>query len=95
MQYYFNFVRAQAVIVNLGSANQKLKALLEQQDIDVRNAVRQWDSEAEKQYKAAKARWDAAADQLPVILTGASQTLSGVSDLLFRTENQNAASWQR
>lgn len=92
--FTFNFAMADAVLDDVARVNQRIERALDELEVNVERGLADWESEdAKTAYRAAKVRWDQAAQQMNTFLGSARQTLSSVSDNYKETEKSNANLW--
>ncbi|GAA0389182.1 hypothetical protein GCM10009541_35300 [Micromonospora gifhornensis] len=92
--FTFNFGLADAVLDDVTRINQRIEQALNELEVNVERGLDGWESEeAKTAYRAAKMRWDQAAQQMNTFLERARRTLMTVSDNYGATEKANASYW--
>jgi WXG100 family type VII secretion target len=82
------------VAAEMMDANTRIKSDLDQMHSDLQASLRAWQSPSSKsQYESRKARWDSAANQMPVSLQVASSTLQNITTRMNNTETAITDSW--
>lgn len=83
-----------SVASEMVDANTRVKSELDQMHSDLQASLSAWQSPSSKpQYEARKARWDAAANAMPVSLQVASNTLQNITTRMNNTETAITDSW--
>jgi uncharacterized protein YukE len=92
--YTFSGGTNNGVAAEMMDANVRIKAELDRLHSDLQASLRLWQTPTSKaQYESRKARWDAAANQMPVSLEIASTTLQSITQRMNTTENLITDSW--
>lgn len=76
------------VAAELMDANVRVKAELDSLHEELHSSLTAWQTEKSRiTYDTAKARWDEAANTMPISLQAASDTLQRMTDIMNKTED--------
>ncbi|MEV6712774.1 hypothetical protein AB0M48_12130 [Lentzea sp. NPDC051208] len=83
------------VAAEMMDANSRVKTELDTMHADLQQFLRLWQSPTSKsQYESRKARWDSAANSMPISLQAASNTLQNITTRMNNTENSLTQGWE-
>lgn len=78
--YSVSLVALESAVTHAAETGTSIGRLLDELENDVSARLSTWTGEAQASYQACKARWDAAAAQMPVTLSAARTTLEAIAE---------------
>ncbi|MFD9890253.1 WXG100 family type VII secretion target [Amycolatopsis sp. NPDC058986] len=92
-QYTIDFGRVQGVLEQMEGVDKQIKTMLGTLESNTEKSLAEWQSEAKASYQQCKAKWDASAAQMPVLLAQARQALAEIMTSYGKAENQGSDMW--
>lgn len=88
--YQVNLSSMQAHIEALAAMNRTLKGMIQSLEEETRATLSTWTSDTQQAYQESKAKWDAAAERMPVALDNAGRALNEIMNVYSGTERAGA-----
>jgi WXG100 family type VII secretion target len=92
--YQFNFQTADYTLNSMNTINVRIRSGLDDLQSSVEASLADWEGSAQEAYWQAKARWNAAANEMSMHLGSARSTLSNISDGYGSAEQRATQIWQ-
>ncbi|QMU77937.1 WXG100 family type VII secretion target [Streptacidiphilus sp. PB12-B1b] len=92
--FYAHIPTMNQAMDDLMIAEQKLRAILDDLDQQIRPMLNSWDGNAKDMYTACQTEWNAACTDMAALLQGAGITVNQASTLYGTVDAQVASAWQ-